>query len=60
MVCPSFKNLLSNSQTLPQVFAPGGNHIVEVFESLKTMDTSLFSGHLAAFDALSHLMLSLQ
>jgi len=39
-------------------------NIVEVFESLTTcfwtMDTSLFSGHLGAFDALSHLILSLQ
>ena len=44
------------------VFATGGTNIVEVFESLTTsflkMDTSLFSGHLGAFDA--HLMLSLQ
>ena len=39
------------------VFATGGNNIVEVFESLTTsfwtMHTPLFSGHLGAFDALS-------
>ena len=43
------------------VFAAGGHNIVEVFESLTsfwTTDTSLFSGHLETFDALSHLMLS--
>ena len=46
------------------VSAAGGNNIVKVFESLTTsfwtIDTSLFSGHLGAFDALSHLMLSLE
>ena len=46
------------------VFAKGGNNIVEVFKSLTTsfwtMDTPLFSGHVGAFDALSHLILSLQ
>jgi len=56
---------LSNTSTkLDSVFATGGNNIVEVFESLttsfSTMDTPLFSEHLGAFDALSHLMLSLQ
>ena len=43
------------------VFATGGNNIVEVFESLTTsfwtMYTPLFSGHVGAFD--THLMLSL-
>jgi hypothetical protein len=46
------------------VFATGRNNIVDVFESLTlsfwTMDTPLFSGHLGAFDALSHFMLFLQ
>jgi hypothetical protein len=41
-----------------------GNNIVEVFENLttsfSTMDTPLFSKHLGVFEALSHLMLSLQ
>jgi hypothetical protein len=49
---------------LDNVFATGGNNIVEVFESLTTsfctMDTPLSSRHLGAFDALSHVMLSLQ
>ena len=35
-VCPSFKNLLANFQTLRQRFRTGGNKIVEVFECLTT------------------------
>jgi len=39
-------------------------NVVKGFESLttsfRTMDTSLFSGHLGAFDVLSHLMFSLK
>jgi hypothetical protein len=34
MVCPLFKNLLSNSQTLPQRLCNRRNNIVEVFENL--------------------------
>ena len=56
--------LSNTSIKLDNVFATGGNNIVEVFESLTTsfctMDTPLSSGHLGAFDALSHVMLSLQ
>jgi hypothetical protein len=51
---------LSNTSLFP----PVAKNVVEVFESLTTsilmMDTPLFSGHLGAFDALSHLILSLQ
>jgi len=50
-------NLSNTSTKLDNIFATGGNNIVEVFESLTT---SLLSGHLGAFDSLSHLMLSLQ
>jgi hypothetical protein len=63
-------NMIMRSKTcqtlkhFDNVFATGGNYIVEVFESLTTsfwtMDTPLFGGHLGAFDALSHLMSSLQ
>jgi hypothetical protein len=46
------------------VFATGGNSIVEVFENLTTSfwttDTSLFSGHLGTFGPLLHLMLFFQ
>jgi len=49
---------------LDNVFATDGNNIVKVFNKMTTcfwtMDTPLFSGHLGAFDALSHLMLALQ
>jgi hypothetical protein len=52
---------VKNFKYFENVFATGGNNIVKVFESLTTsfwtMGTPLFSGHLGAFDALSHLML---
>ena len=58
------KNLCQTLKHFENVFATGGNNIVKVFESLTTsfwtMGTPLFSGHLGAFDSLSHLMLSLQ
>jgi hypothetical protein len=45
---------VSSTTKLDNIFATGGNNIVEVFESLTTsiwtMDTSLFNGHLGAFD----------
>ena len=45
------------------VFATGGHNIVKVFEGLTKIlkdEHIVFSGHLGAFDALSHLILSLQ
>ena len=61
--CSSFKNLLSNSQTLPQCYF----HLLRkrcrcAWEFYNTFlnDGHMFSGNLGAFDALSHLMLSLQ
>ena len=49
---------VSSTTKLDNIFATGGNNIVEVFESLTTsiwtMDTSLFSEHLGEFDAPSH------
>jgi hypothetical protein len=55
------KTCCQTLQHFDNVFATGGNNIVEVFESLttsfRTMDIPLFSGQLGAFGALSHLML---
>jgi hypothetical protein len=53
-VCPSFKNLLSNSQALRQCYC----HMLR--KQCLTLSKCLISGHLGAFDALLHLMLSLQ
>jgi hypothetical protein len=52
---------LSNTSTkLDNVFATGGKVFESLTTSFWTMDTPLSSGRLGAFDALSHVMLSLQ
>jgi hypothetical protein len=52
MVCSSFKNMLSNSQTLrPRFRNRLKYHCRSVWQHrFWTMDTPLFSGHLGAFD----------